>query len=318
MNQEAAKTMKYGGLSANDALKLVTLNPAIQLGIDSRVGSIDVGKDADLVIYNHDPLSVYAVVQKTSDRRPGLFRPASSDIARRAALAKEKQNLLDKEKKAEPKKKNPNKSPKRSPTKPNRRRQPSSDGGAQRNRRELTDLSQRHRTASRMRCSGRSRCENQLKLSARSLAICCLWPPSLAIPRSWTQTAATTYAIKGGKVFTLAGPAIQNGTLIIRDGKIAAVGANIAIPSDAQVIDATGLEVYPGMFDPVTQIGLNEVSAVSATVDVSELGDYNPELVAATAVNPASAHIPVTRANGITEVIAAPGTSSLDLSQRRS
>ena len=44
------------------------------------------------------------------------------------------------------------------------------------------------------------------------------------------------------------------------------------------MIDATGLEVYPGMFDPVTQIGLNEMSAVSATVDISELGDYNPEL----------------------------------------
>jgi imidazolonepropionase-like amidohydrolase len=138
---------------------------------------------------------------------------------------------------------------------------------------------------------------------------------SLAIPAmAQDGRSAATYAIKGGKVFTLAGAPIENGTVIIRDGKIAAVGANIAIPQDAQVIDATGLEVYPGMFDPVTQIGLNEVSAVSATVDVSELGDYNPELVAATAVNPASAHIPVTRANGITEVIAAPGTSSLDLS----
>ena len=111
----------------------------------------------------------------------------------------------------------------------------------------------------------------------------------------------------------MAGPAIENGTVLIRDGKIAAVGAGIAIPQDAQVIDATGLEVYPGMFDPVTQIGLNEMSAVSATVDVSELGDYNPELVAATAVNPASAHIAVTRANGITEVIAAPGTAGFDL-----
>jgi imidazolonepropionase-like amidohydrolase len=136
---------------------------------------------------------------------------------------------------------------------------------------------------------------------------------SLAIP-AWPQSSTTsTYAIKGGKVFTLAGPAIENGTVIIRDGKIAAVGANIAIPQGAQIIDATGLEVYPGMFDPITQIGLNEVSAVNATVDVSELGDYNPELVAATAVNPASAHIPVTRANGITEVIAAPGTAGLDL-----
>src|SRR5260370_314650 len=65
LNQEAAKTIKFGGLSHDEALKLVTLNPAIQLGIDKRVGSIDPGKDADLVIYNHDPLSAYAVVQKT-------------------------------------------------------------------------------------------------------------------------------------------------------------------------------------------------------------------------------------------------------------
>jgi imidazolonepropionase-like amidohydrolase len=150
-----------------------------------------------------------------------------------------------------------------------------------------------------------------LNFSSRAGAL--ILAATLAIP-AWTQTAApTSYAIKGGKVFTLVGPAIENGTVLIRDGKIAAVGAGIAIPADAQVIDATGLEVYPGMFDPVTQIGLNEVSAVSATVDVSELGDYNPELIAATAVNPASAHIPITRANGITEVIAAPGTSGFDL-----
>jgi imidazolonepropionase-like amidohydrolase len=135
---------------------------------------------------------------------------------------------------------------------------------------------------------------------------------SLAIPTR-PQAATAAYAIRGGKVFTLAGAPIENGTVIIRDGKIAAVGASIAVPQDAQVIDATGLEVYPGMFDPVTQIGLNEVSAVSATLDVSELGDYNPELVAATAVNPASAHIPVTRANGITAVIAAPGSTGFDL-----
>src|SRR5260370_8374131 len=65
LNQEAAKSMKYGGLSHDEALKMVTLNPAMQLGIDKRVGTIDVGKDADLAIYNRDPLSAYAVVQKT-------------------------------------------------------------------------------------------------------------------------------------------------------------------------------------------------------------------------------------------------------------
>jgi imidazolonepropionase-like amidohydrolase len=78
LNQEAAKSMKYGGLSANEALKLVTLNPAIQLGIDNRVGSIDVGKDADLAIFNRDPLSVYAVVQKTLiDGQEGVGREES-------------------------------------------------------------------------------------------------------------------------------------------------------------------------------------------------------------------------------------------------
>jgi imidazolonepropionase-like amidohydrolase len=99
LNQEAAKSMKYGGMSANDALKLITINPAIQLGIDKRVGSIEVGKDADLVIYNHDPLSVYAVAQKTLIDGQVYF-DGQKDIAGRPALEKEKQDLLAKEKKA--------------------------------------------------------------------------------------------------------------------------------------------------------------------------------------------------------------------------
>src|SRR5882724_1238374 len=99
LNQEAAKCIKYGGLSHDEALKLVTLNPAIQLGIDKRVGSIDVGKDADLVIYNHDPLSAYAVVQKTLiDGR--VYFDRKQDIAGRPALEREKKTLLEKEKKA--------------------------------------------------------------------------------------------------------------------------------------------------------------------------------------------------------------------------
>ena len=137
-------------------------------------------------------------------------------------------------------------------------------------------------------------------------------PQIVAAQAPAASKAPSVYAIKGAKVYTIAGAPIENGIVVIRDGKIAAVGANVAIPSDAQVIDATGLELYPGLFDPVTQIGLNEISQVSATMDTVELGDYNPELVAATAVNPASAHIAVTRANGITHVIAAPGTAGFD------
>jgi len=103
LNQEAAKTIKYGGLTHDEALKLVTLNPAIQLGIDKRVGSIDVGKDADLVIYNHDPLSAYAVVQQTLiDGR--VYFDRKRDIADRPNLEKEKKALMEKEKKAGEKK----------------------------------------------------------------------------------------------------------------------------------------------------------------------------------------------------------------------
>jgi len=103
LNQEAAKSIKFGGLSRDEALKLVTLNPAIQLGIDKRVGSIDVGKDADLAMYNHDPLSAYAVVQKTLiDGR--VYFDRDHDLAERANLEKEKKELLDKQKKAAEKK----------------------------------------------------------------------------------------------------------------------------------------------------------------------------------------------------------------------
>ena len=103
LNQEAAKCIKYGGLTHDEALRLVTINPAIQLGIDKRVGSIDVGKDADLAIYNHDPLSAYAVVQKTLiDGR--VYFDRDRDIAERDNLEKEKKALLAKEKKAAEKK----------------------------------------------------------------------------------------------------------------------------------------------------------------------------------------------------------------------
>jgi imidazolonepropionase-like amidohydrolase len=96
LNQEAAKSMKYGGLTHDQAIKMVTINPAIQLGIDNRVGSIEKGKDADFAIYNHDPLSVYAVVQKTIIDGKVYF-DREKDIAQRAELAKEKQQLIDKE-----------------------------------------------------------------------------------------------------------------------------------------------------------------------------------------------------------------------------
>jgi len=122
----------------------------------------------------------------------------------------------------------------------------------------------------------------------------------------------TSYALTHAKIFTLAGSPIEDGTLIIQGGKIAAVGVGLDIPAGAQVIDATALQVYPGFFDSITQMGLREIGAVSATVDSTETGSYNPDVVAATAVSPSSEHIPVTRAAGITEVLAVPGSGGFD------
>ncbi len=99
LNQEAAKCMKWGGLSHDEALKLVTINPAIQLHIADRVGSVEPGKDADLAIYNKDPLSVYAVPQKVLIDGQVYF-DRQQDIARRPALEKEKKALLEKETRA--------------------------------------------------------------------------------------------------------------------------------------------------------------------------------------------------------------------------
>lgn len=95
LNQEAAKAMKYGGLSEDETLKLVTINPARQLHVADRVGSIEVGKDADLVLFDKHPLSVYAVAQKVFiDGR--LYFDRRTDLEARPGLEREKQTLTEK------------------------------------------------------------------------------------------------------------------------------------------------------------------------------------------------------------------------------
>jgi imidazolonepropionase-like amidohydrolase len=96
LNTEAAKTMKYGGLSETEALSLITINPAKQLAIDSRVGSIEAGKDADLVIFDKHPLSNYAKVQKVLIDGETYF-DRDKDISDRAQRDARKKFLLDKE-----------------------------------------------------------------------------------------------------------------------------------------------------------------------------------------------------------------------------
>jgi len=101
LNSEAGKAMKYGGMSETEALAMVTLNPAKQLGIDNRVGSIEVGKDADLVIYDKFPLNDFAKVQKVLIDGHKYF-DRDEEVSSRPAKEAEKQKLIEKEKQAQP------------------------------------------------------------------------------------------------------------------------------------------------------------------------------------------------------------------------
>lgn len=127
---------------------------------------------------------------------------------------------------------------------------------------------------------------------------------SIAVP---ALVSAQTLVIDGGTIHTMKGDAFT-GRVVIEKGLITAVGADVIAPADATRIDATGMHVYPGLFDALSTVGLDEVDAVSATNDMSEMGMYNPNLAAATAVHPSSEVIPVTRVSGITHVLVAPGT----------
>jgi imidazolonepropionase-like amidohydrolase len=149
-------------------------------------------------------------------------------------------------------------------------------------------------------------------IRARWMAVACL----AALPASaYAQLGSFnpnpgpqgTFAIRGGTVVTVSGADIPNGTVVISGGKITAVGANVQVPANAQVINATGLMVYPGMIETGSSIGLSEIGqGAVATVDISEVGSFNPNAQAFYGIDPHSAHIGVARVVGITTVVSRP------------
>jgi imidazolonepropionase-like amidohydrolase len=111
--------------------------------------------------------------------------------------------------------------------------------------------------------------------------------------------ASETVALVGGTVHPVGTADVPNGTVVIRDGRIVAVGAGIAVPADARRVDVAGKHVYPSLFPAVTVLGLVEISSVRATVDTTELGEVNPQARADFAVNFDSELLPVARSAGI-------------------
>ena len=128
-----------------------------------------------------------------------------------------------------------------------------------------------------------------------------------------TSAGAQTVAITGGRVYPVSGPPIENGTVVIRDGRITAVGAGIAVPAGAQRIDATGKWVTPGLINSATELGLYEIGAVNETREAIAVGREGiaAAFTAWEGLNPASVLIAPARNEGITTVVAAPAGNLL-------
>ncbi|MBI5361960.1 MAG: amidohydrolase family protein, partial [Planctomycetes bacterium] len=219
---EAAKSVRYAAMDPVRALALVTLNPARQLGIAEHIGSIEVGKDADLVLLSGDPLSSLSRVLWTMV-----------------------------------------------------------DGEVEFERRDTFGL------------------------EARPPQVAALVEPA---PAAAVETQGELVALVGATLHPVTGPDIERGTLLIRGGRIAALGASaeVAIPADARVVDAAGKHVWPGMIALGSNVGLYEIGSVPATDDQGEGGGNQPDVRTTASINAESAHIGVTRVSGITRTQTAP------------
>ncbi len=252
---EAAKAMKYGGASEEEALKMVTLNPAKHLRLDGRIGSIEPGKDADLSIYTAHPFSADAQVSMTLVDGQIYFDRDKVETTTDALQALAKPRSDDKT--------------------PEDAKPTNGDGLAER----FTPWAVPDASPS---------------------------PMGYGDVQGPALESSGDIAIVGGRVVTVAGPTIEGGTVLIRNGRIAAVGTEVDLPSNAEVIDARGLVVTPGIINAGTTLGIAEIRAVSATQDVRELQEINASVKASVAVHPHSEMLPVTRANGVTTALTVP------------
>src|SRR5688572_3951288 len=175
----------------------------------------------------------------------------------------------------------------------------------------FTTETQRHGGFEKMIPKIRVRRRDLLSTLLLSVSLCLCVSISAIAQSDGSQQNKTgrggTFAIVGAKVVTVSGPAIDNGTVIIQNGRITAVGTTATVPTDAERIDGKGLTVFPGMIDSATGLGLAEIGqGANATLDIAEIGNNNAHAKAITGVNPHSSHVNVTRVNGITTVMAGP------------
>ena len=133
--------------------------------------------------------------------------------------------------------------------------------------------------------------------------------PVSAGPNGTLIDTPKTVAITGGKLLTITHGTIENGVVVLQNGKIVAVGpaASTSVPKDAQVFDAKGMVVYPGLFDAETHLGLTEVESDRNNNDLVENSDeISPQMHVVDAFHAETVRIPIQRINGVTNAIVAP------------
>jgi len=148
-------------------------------------------------------------------------------------------------------------------------------------------------------------------MSAASVAIFSATALAQAVAPTDLSTHPSTIAITGGKLLTISHGVIENGTIILSAGKIAAVGAAdaVKVPAGAQIVDAKGMTVYPGLIDSETNLGLTEIEADEASNDLVETSDeIFPNMHVYDAFHAETERIPITRINGTTNAIVAPAS----------
>jgi imidazolonepropionase-like amidohydrolase len=114
-------------------------------------------------------------------------------------------------------------------------------------------------------------------------------------------------ALQGATIHTVTSGVIENGTIVFENGVITAVGADVEIPAGARVVDVSGKHIYPGLIDAYSTVGISEIGAVDMSNDVSEVGDFNPNINANVGVNAESRHIGTSRSQGVLTTLTTPG-----------
>ncbi|MFO1096395.1 MAG: amidohydrolase family protein [Planctomycetaceae bacterium] len=227
---EAAKSLRYGNMPEHAALAMVTLNSARELGLDQRIGSIEVGKDGDVAVFNGHPFNAFSRCELTvidgrvrfqRDRQPTAMSAGSRECSKgphplMLAPAEVRERKLD------------------------------------------------------------------LSISDHGL-----------------------YALRGATIHPVDAPDLV-GTVLIENGRIAAVGADVAVPESATAIDLAGFHVYPGLIDAGTTLGINEIRLIEITQDFAESGRIQPDVRAGSVVNADSDQIAVSRAGGVTTALLRP------------